>query len=429
MAKCIFLTIDSLRHDASTEANLSESITIFNDDYVEYSSAYSHGVATPFAFPGLIAGAYPVGNGNVPKEQSRISELVPGTSVAFTNNGHISKKRGYSRSFDEFYTRLPDNGDGRSLVERLKRVKWIRESETVRTLYNYFPDFTSNDKLPIPYTPGSGVTDFMLNTLREQDPDLLWGHYMDPHTPYHPKFVTETIPNLPSSAELVDLDERIVSASCGAEELSQEELDLSRNLYQENIRYMDQHLARFLKTLREKEWYDEALIIVTSDHGEMFGEKGLLFHQWNYDPHDELIHVPLWVKYPSNANGGTTTNYNVSHSDLIQTIATVFNSTHRVNNQYAEDLRSENERHIVSLSNSSKRLIETTGHKILRRDRSTETEGDVSDRGVERLQTVELPNIATSTGVVLGGDDDEYVNSRSKGDEELDEQLRALGYR
>jgi len=430
MTKCVLLTIDSLRYDVCTKENLPDSFETFADDFVEYSSAYSHGVATPFAFPGLIAAAHPIGNGNLPEEQPHLPELIPGKSIAFTNNGHLSEKRGYSRGFDEFYAKLPSGEVKSSIIERLKDIKWLRESETVRMLYQYLSTIGNSEELPVPYTPSSDVTDFLLEKLRDSNPDFLWGHYMDPHTPYHPDYATEGVSNLPSSSELVDLDNRIVSASCGAEDLSKEELDFSFKLYQQNIQYMDEHLGRLLKSLRDQPWYDDALIIVTSDHGYLFGENGLLFHQWNYDPHEELVHVPLWVKYPDNMNGGTSVDYNVSHSDIAQTIATIFESTDKIDNSYVEDLRSGSKRHIVSLSNSSKRLIETNGHKILRRDGSTETEGDVSDRGNERLQKIEFPNIMTSTGVVLGAEDDEkYVDSNSGEDEELNEQLRALGYR
>jgi arylsulfatase A-like enzyme len=49
----------------------------------------------------------------------------------------------------------------------------------------------------------------------------------------------------------------------------------------------------FLKQIGE---YDETLIIVTSDHGEHFGEHGLAYHQFSLS--EILINVPLLVKWP-----------------------------------------------------------------------------------------------------------------------------------
>ena len=41
---------------------------------------------------------------------------------------------------------------------------------------------------------------------------------------------------------------------------------------------------------------DDKLLIVTSDHGEAFGEHGLYLHDASvYDTH---LHVPLWVRHP-----------------------------------------------------------------------------------------------------------------------------------
>jgi arylsulfatase A-like enzyme len=72
-------------------------------------------------------------------------------------------------------------------------------------------------------------------------------------------------------------------------------------LYDAEIRYADEHLGRLLDWLREQGLYDETLVVVTADHGEMMGEheewghNGLLF--------EPLVRIPLVVKQPGQREG------------------------------------------------------------------------------------------------------------------------------
>jgi arylsulfatase A-like enzyme len=66
--------------------------------------------------------------------------------------------------------------------------------------------------------------------------------------------------------------------------------------YDGEIRWIDDQLARIFDALRRVGRWDETMIVVTSDHGELFGEDG----RWGHggDPIRPLVRVPLIVKYP-----------------------------------------------------------------------------------------------------------------------------------
>lgn len=67
-------------------------------------------------------------------------------------------------------------------------------------------------------------------------------------------------------------------------------------LYRDMIAYNDATFGALMAQLRQRGLWDEALIIVTGDHGEAFGEHGLMGHTnglW-----EEQIAVPLLIKYP-----------------------------------------------------------------------------------------------------------------------------------
>jgi choline-sulfatase len=60
---------------------------------------------------------------------------------------------------------------------------------------------------------------------------------------------------------------------------------------------MDNEIGRLFGEMKRQGLYDSTMIIVTSDHGETFGEHRLLEH--GRALYEELVHVPLIVKYPS----------------------------------------------------------------------------------------------------------------------------------
>ncbi len=72
------------------------------------------------------------------------------------------------------------------------------------------------------------------------------------------------------------------------------------NLYDANLRYGDSGVGELEKILAERNLLDNTLLIITSDHGEAFGEHGYLGHREGL--YDEHVHIPLVIRFP----GGKT---------------------------------------------------------------------------------------------------------------------------
>jgi hypothetical protein len=67
--------------------------------------------------------------------------------------------------------------------------------------------------------------------------------------------------------------------------------------YHRAIELMDAKLERFYRSARGARLLDDTLLVITSDHGEAFGEHELYFHDASvYDTH---LHVPLWIHHPA----------------------------------------------------------------------------------------------------------------------------------
>jgi arylsulfatase A-like enzyme len=79
-------------------------------------------------------------------------------------------------------------------------------------------------------------------------------------------------------------------------------LSRMRRLYAAEVLVADRWLARLLESLDARGLLDETIVIVTSDHGENFGEGGLLAHGYSVD--DRLIRVPFVVTGPAAAVPG-----------------------------------------------------------------------------------------------------------------------------
>ncbi len=144
---------------------------------------------------------------------------------------------------------------------------------------------------------GSGRTADKVNNLaipflREQaaarkkgknDPFFLFLNYFDPHFPYTP----------PGELRYLFGDKRLVQAT---QRDKAEESRFRISQYDAEIVFMDQAIGCLFDELKRLDFWDETWIIVTSDHGEHIGEKGLNGH--GFALYEETLRVPLIVKYP-----------------------------------------------------------------------------------------------------------------------------------
>jgi choline-sulfatase len=91
-----------------------------------------------------------------------------------------------------------------------------------------------------------------------------------------------------------------------------------RDPYDDEIGYADTIVGRFLDMLRTAGLYDDALILITSDHGEGLGDHGEDEH--GVFVYREAIQVPLLVKLPKSKRAGETVTAPVALVDLVPTV-------------------------------------------------------------------------------------------------------------
>jgi choline-sulfatase len=93
----------------------------------------------------------------------------------------------------------------------------------------------------------------------------------------------------------------------------------ARHAYYGMISYIDDKIGRLMETLRQTGLSEDTLIIFTSDHGEMLGERGMWFKQTFFE---DAVRVPLLISGAGWSHQGEVDKV-VSLVDLLPTILDV----------------------------------------------------------------------------------------------------------
>ena len=91
--------------------------------------------------------------------------------------------------------------------------------------------------------------------------------------------------------------------------------------YDAGIAYMDEKLGAMFDSLRTRGVLDRTLVVISSDHGEGFGEHGL--HGHGNSLYRTELHVPLIVRYPARIPAGLRVTAATTLRDLSATVLDV----------------------------------------------------------------------------------------------------------
>jgi arylsulfatase A-like enzyme len=91
-----------------------------------------------------------------------------------------------------------------------------------------------------------------------------------------------------------------------------------RDGYDASIAYLDQELDRLLSELDRRGVLSRTIVVLTSDHGESFGDHGLIGH--GNSLYRQVIHVPLVLIGPGQLPGGLRVTQPVSLRSIPATL-------------------------------------------------------------------------------------------------------------
>ncbi len=321
----LFLAVNSLRADHlgayGYARPTSPALDKFANEAVLYEKCFAQGNCTELSFGSIFTSLYPSTHG-VRRYRNRANplameiETLPERmrdagleTVGLMTNPFLKREWGLAQGFD----RLDEFQYG-----YLELLPW----RALKRLGIFSPpEF-------IPMTPvprGREVADQAIRELRKlrAKPFFLFVHFMDTHHPYIPpdSFVKMFTSSGASQMQPIELWKKRWSTfkmlPSESPLLPSGELARIVDFYDGSIRYTDEQIGRVLAELSRLGLDRNTLVIVTGDHGDEFLDHGNIFHQTPY-LYDELIHVPLMIRYPGVAprrEAGI-----VRHIDLFPTL-------------------------------------------------------------------------------------------------------------
>jgi len=226
------------------------------------------------------------------------------------NSAYLKRTLGLNQGF-RYY-------DDRRLVHFWSRTSDLYLQSTLRKLLT---GFLSPELFEQTFRRAEEINREVFNLLRERSaerPFFLFINYMDAHSPYLPPPPFDAL--YPGKVDDFTID-RFSALKKEVMSLKRDITEVERahliSQYDGAIAYLDVKLKELFDYLKDEGLYDDTLIIVTSDHGESFGERNLVEH--GSSVYQDQIHVPLIVKYPK-SNLGNIIEQPVSLIDIMPTV-------------------------------------------------------------------------------------------------------------
>lgn len=323
---CVLLTIDSLRADHAThESGLMPQLTKYAASGIRFTRTYSNGYSTPISFPTILTGTYADhygGHEYMSDDRPFLAAKFQAAgyeTAGFHTNPHLRKVKNYDNGFGTY----EDFDDGADDLSKLRYLitQNIDSSSTIYKWLKRIYHFVRTSSGNTDYTKASQLNEKALNWLdqeyNEKNPFFLWIHYMDVHYPFYP-------PDEFLSGQAIS-NKRAISVNGKMHEedaeLSDAEADDLKALYQGEVRYMDDHIGKLIDYLKKRDLFDETVFIITSDHGELFGEHGLFGHPPS--GYEESFNIPFLMFGPGVPSGQRVDQLS-SLSDLPPTVSDLF---------------------------------------------------------------------------------------------------------
>lgn len=159
-------------------------------------------------------------------------------------------------------------------------LKKMKINTLIRYGLSYLKTKRVEKALNFPFDKGASAVNMILSGSSWNEPFFRFINLMEVHEPYRRSSYRGPQENFKSGK-----NKRMEIAKVKAE-------------YLKEVEYLDSMLGKIFSTLKKQDVYDDTMVIVTSDHGQAFNDHGYIDH--GVYLYDELIRVPMIIKYPKN---------------------------------------------------------------------------------------------------------------------------------
>lgn len=315
----VVVVIDALRADHLSAYGYERPTSPFIDELATGGVLFERAIAaSPYSLPShasLLSGLIPSGHGvewlaydafrdgDYPSIAEAMRDLGYRTGAFSANPFWFTRKQGFGRGFLRFEDIYHTPAD------MAYRTVFGNNFQTVKFALGF--EALPGRKL------GTFNTDRVIDwaTADADRPFFAFINYFDVHAPYTPpqpyRSRFSDSPTPPGGILNWEVGRK------GAMQLTPEQRQSEIDGYDGAIAYVDAEIRRLLETLRAARPGRETLVIVTSDHGEAFGEHGGYLHARSL--YREELHVPLILNGPG-VPAGLRIDRPVSHLGIAGTI-------------------------------------------------------------------------------------------------------------
>ncbi|EGQ44043.1 MAG: arylsulfatase A family [Candidatus Nanosalina sp. J07AB43] len=387
----VLLVVDALRRDHVSCYGYDRNTTPFLDDFAEHNTKlenfWSTSSHTREAVPSMLTGYYPdeAVNQSYEISEASIQQELNQKSAAFHSNPFISRAYGYQEGFDRFHDGL-NRGDNKILRLGKRLIDKFRDDH---------------------YERASKINRLSLDWIDSQsDNFFVWNQYMDVHGPYEPQ---KDFRGIYQDDVISDRRSQILlqKARKRPESISKSQRQRLIDLYDEEIKYVDSKIEEFINELKRRGMYQDSVIIITSDHGEAFGEGGFYEHPRKLS--DGLLQIPFLSK-------GLDIDEDITGS-LVDVYPTLSGSERE-----GESLEDKKKDETV-YSQVTEKGSETNGYGAM----NGEDSYYVSCRPNHKLDSDNMLSEKLQKFISDKDEENKDENIESK-DEEIKDRLEALGY-
>ncbi|EFW90119.1 sulfatase [Haladaptatus paucihalophilus DX253] len=301
MRSCIWITLESTRYD-HTSFDSGRDTTPFlsklskSNDAVSFPDCHSHDIWTRSSTASILTGLSPSqhrtwhNNAALPETIRTIPEAFQDAgykTVGVSPIAQFSPSTGLDKGFTKFHDisagTITDTVPLRGLFRYLMKIR--KESA----------GFTTDTGK---HTTGPLNTEIVKKHIRKSEsPLFIYTHLSDAHHPYYPprdyrNFFNDDLPiPILDALELTMEVSENLHEYIATQQLTEDQLESLRVLYDLCIRFTDDLVEEIVTEARTH--LDNPLVVVTADHGEQFGEEGLLAHM--LIPNRAVTHIPMVV--------------------------------------------------------------------------------------------------------------------------------------
>ena len=340
----IVIVIDTLRADrvgfAEGEGLDTPNLRRLASDAVVFSRAYSTTCWTVPSHGSLFTGLLPMSH-NATQENPRLDPAIPTLAeklsaqgyetIAFTNNSWLSNITELTRGFS---TVEPMWRRGRErqakILEAIASARAAGEDPAAAARAAAAEvDAAAGDEAEVDEAevesdvhPTVGAIKAWLDNRDPDKPFLMFVNLIEPHWPYNPpeEFLRKAAGARPGLADIRTANFSAIQWYSGARRITPAARDARRVRYNAEVLYVDTVVGEIVEMLKAADVYEDALLVLTSDHGENLGEHG--HHGHSFTLYETAIRIPLLIRPPGGAGSPASRRKEpVSLPDVYATLA------------------------------------------------------------------------------------------------------------